>query len=209
MVRRANKKDKRKPVKKRRAIMLIGAEGVNKTERNYFLGFNRRQKNYRVIFAPGSDTDPEGIVKEVIRNKEENGLEAALGDVAYAVFDTDFGKEPQIERARKVAERNGIRLALSNPCFEVWLMLHFRYSTKGYYSNEDVHNDMSKLWPDYRKNLNSFERIQEKESEAIRNAEKLKSFHANTKGKEVKIEHCNPSTDVDRLVKKLIQNPGK
>jgi len=185
--------------------MLIATEGVNKTERNYFLEFNRKQDFYRIVLASGSSTDPIGIVKEAILSYEKFGLETVSGDIAYAVFDTDFGKEMQIEEARSLAKKNGIKLALSNPCFEVWLMLHFRFSTKGYYSNEEVNAEISKIWPDYRKNISSFESIHSQGKTAINRANRLKRFHTET-GAKGEIEYCNPSTDVHRIVELLIDN---
>ena len=47
-------------------------------------------------------------------------------DAVWCVFDVD--EHPQIADARQMARANGIELAISNPCFELWLLLHFRDS---------------------------------------------------------------------------------
>jgi AAA15 family ATPase/GTPase len=44
-----------------------------KTEKMYFSAFNAAQKNYRVVFAPGNDTDPQNMIrtlKEYMREIE-------------------------------------------------------------------------------------------------------------------------------------------
>lgn len=120
------------------------------------------------------------------------------------MFDTDFNKEIQIGKARKLADENGIELILSNPCFEVWLLLHFRYSTRGYQSNHEVLDELRNRWPAYRKNIDSFQYLQDCCEVAINNAKKLEQFNFDNKGTEV-IEECNPSTDVHKLVMRIIK----
>ena len=89
-------------------------------------------------------------------------LEKDAGDLAFVVCDTDFHKEDQIQEARTLAEQNNITLLLSNPCFEIWLLLHFKYSTKPYASNIELLNELQNSWPEYSKNISSFEAITDK-----------------------------------------------
>lgn len=204
MVKRATKKDRKRYTRKRKNVILIATEGKNKTERYYFQEFNRSINDYAIAFSDGNNTDPVKIVRDALNTADKKGIEPGNGDHICAVFDTDFQKEQQIGEARKLAEKNDVELVLSNPCFEVWLILHFRYSTHGYQSNREVLEDLKKHWPDYRKNITSFQQIQARCEEAIGNAEKLRKFHGGNKGTEI-IEKCNPSTDVDKLVTRIIK----
>jgi RloB-like protein len=45
-------------------------------------------------------------------------------DQVWAVFDRD--EHPEVDRAIDEAHAAGISVAHSNPCFELWLVLHFR-----------------------------------------------------------------------------------
>jgi len=54
------------------------------------------------------------------REKEVN----LLYNSVWCVFDVD--DHPRVADARQMAADNGIELAISNPCFELWLLLHFR-----------------------------------------------------------------------------------
>lgn len=92
MVKRASKKKKDKPTREVRKVILVSAEGVNKTEKTYFAEFNRLQKDYHVVFATGNSTDPVNIVSEAVDGVSKNGLDLKQGDIACAVFDVDFGK---------------------------------------------------------------------------------------------------------------------
>jgi hypothetical protein len=47
-------------------------------------------------------------------------------DEFWCVFDVEWPRNhPNLSAARDLARRNGISLAVSNPCFELWLLLHF------------------------------------------------------------------------------------
>ena len=207
MVRRATKKERKSYTKKRNNIILIATEGKNKTEKNYFQGFNKLLKGCNIIFSDGNNTDPVKIVKDAINTARNKDIESQQGDTIFAVFDTDFNKESQISEARKLAEKNDVGLILSNPCFEVWLLLHFRYSTRGYQSNHEVLNELCSLWPVYQKNLKSFQDLYGSLDTAVENATKLKHFHNDIEN--VLVEKCNPSTDVHKLIKQIIDIGSK
>jgi hypothetical protein len=53
------------------------------------------------------------------------GLQAKLGEDEYwMVFDVDHRRDKELSDAASLAKQKGHRLAGSNPCFEVWLLLH-------------------------------------------------------------------------------------
>jgi len=48
-------------------------------------------------------------------------------DEFWCVFDVEWpANHPHLSEAVALAGANGINLAISNPCFELWLVLHFR-----------------------------------------------------------------------------------
>lgn len=202
MVRRANSKTDLNRRRREKSIILLALEGKNKTEKTYFGEFNNANKQYRVLFAKGNNTDPVNIVKDAISSYKKMELEKDAGDLAFVVCDTDFHKEDQIQEARTLAEQNNITLLLSNPCFEIWLLLHFKYTTKQYASNLELLKELEDIWPEYSKNIGSFDGISDRRPLAIDNAKQLKQFHK-LKNQKTYIEKCNPSTDVHILVELL------
>jgi hypothetical protein len=51
-------------------------------------------------------------------------------DECWCVFDVEWPKNhPNLAQALQLAKDHGIRLAVSNPCFELWLILHFEDQT--------------------------------------------------------------------------------
>lgn len=200
---RANRKPRGSHTRERNKIILIATEGRNKTEKTYFREFNRMMNGIKITIATGNNTDPVGIVEDAKKTADNKGIDAASGDKLYAVFDTDFDKIQQIQEARSIARENDINVILSNPCFEVWILLHFQYSTHPFRSNNEVFDELIKEWPEYKKNISSFQSIQNKRETAITNAEKLIEFHQKSSTKP-EIEYLNPATEVHELVKEII-----
>ena len=155
------------------------------------------------MFAEGNSTDSINVVRDAADSFARRGLSAEDGDEAYAVIDTDFGKGNQLRRARQLAESVNVSLILSNPCIEVWFSEHFSYSTRPYKNSREVISSLQKVWPEYSKEMLSFDKVMRLTKTAITNAEKLKSYHLEATGKDDVID-CNPSTDMYRLVQKLI-----
>jgi hypothetical protein len=64
-------------------------------------------------------------------------------DQRWCVFDVEWpGNNPQQHHPRltdaiALAEKRGIRCAVSNPCFDLWLILHFRGYT-AFFDNDEA-----------------------------------------------------------------------
>jgi len=66
---------------------------------------------------------PRRLVEEAVKQKREDRRRDQLADEYWCVFDIDeHGRVPE---AIDMAQANQIRLAISNPCIELWLLLHF------------------------------------------------------------------------------------
>ncbi len=69
--------------------------------------------------------DPLILVKRAIERGKDDEV-----DQCWCVFDVEWpDNHPQLRRAVLLAERHGIQVAISNPCFELWLILHFQDQT--------------------------------------------------------------------------------
>lgn len=59
-------------------------------------------------------------------------------DEFWCIFDVEWPRNhPNLDSALEAARSNDIRLAISNPCFEVWLILHFQ-DQSGWLDNDDA-----------------------------------------------------------------------
>jgi hypothetical protein len=70
---------------------------------------------------------PGKLVSMAVDAHSKAIAEDAEIDEFWCVFDVEWPvNHPDLKDAIDQAHRNGIQLAISNPCFELWLILHFR-----------------------------------------------------------------------------------
>ncbi|MFD3456754.1 RloB family protein [Streptomyces sp. NPDC058691] len=101
----------------KRILVVCGAE---KTEKQYLEGLrdSKRKANIAIKIRIEA-TDPLAVVRAAVRYRD---TDKDAFDECWVVIDVD---EFDLRPANKLAQREGIRIALSNPCFEYWLLLHF------------------------------------------------------------------------------------
>lgn len=117
---RSRKVDLRTP----RNIVLVVVEG--ETERNYFNGLKERDSDIKIVLERPGPADPFRLVKTCIDHMEDKDVNIDDGDLAICAFDMDENPPERIARAAELARENGMIIALSNPCFELWLALHYQ-----------------------------------------------------------------------------------
>ena len=114
-----------------RKRFVIFCEG-EVTEPGYLKALERLHgvQNIAVLDIYESGGTPRTLVERAKKTKTEAGHPAA-GDTEYwCVFDVEAPKpHPGLRDAVVIARDNGIRVAISNPCFELWLVLHYTDQT--------------------------------------------------------------------------------
>ena len=88
-------------------------------------------------------TVAERAVKEARRAKPDS---FEKGDRVWAVFDRD--EHPRFGEAVALCERRGIGVARSDPCFELWLILHEREHDRPC-SPSQAQKELASLRPEY------------------------------------------------------------
>ena len=141
---------------------------------------------------------PRRIVQRAVELKNQANRDAKRRaddnlryDEIWCVFDVD--DHPLIPEATDQAKANGIELAISNPCFELWALLHFQ-DQQAHIERGKVQHLCATHMPRYEKKLD-YEILRPKYSNAVKRAEDLERLHESrgTAG-------ANPSTTVYRLV---------
>jgi len=194
-----------RPTRIRRKLIVLGTEGNNKTEILYFSQLEKKQNRYHFIFASSNNTDPCGIINAAAKEARKQEISNKYGDFSAAVFDMDLdlNKKSNIDNTINLSKKKNVELYSSNPCFELWYLLHFVYSTKSYSCNLEVVKELKKYIPNYEKNRCNFNVLYPLIYEAIANAKKMQQ-----KVKEINCNSAyitnNPNTDVYRLVEKVL-----
>lgn len=105
-------------------MFVLSVEG-RKTEHQYFTIFKKFNKAVRIFCLKKKDrSSPGAVLKEMKKHLKENSL--SKEDEAWIIVDTDNWRPEQLKELfdwSKQSHKYG--LAVSNPCFEYWLLLHF------------------------------------------------------------------------------------
>ena len=123
-------------------------------------------------------------------------------DQVWCVFDVEIPhKNVSLAQALDKAKANRISLAVSNPCFEFWGLLHFKRTGQDFRDCHEVMSAVRKHIRDYAKGMDLYVHLAPKTDDAIANAKSIDSQHS----PETHPAKCNPSTGVHRLVEYLRQ----
>jgi RloB-like protein len=114
-----------------RRQLLVYVEG-ERTEEDYVIFWYRRYRTQVRVTIADEHGVPMTLVDYAIAARREAEWEERRGrgaawDEIWCVFDED--SHPNLDAAIAKAEANGIRLAVSNPCIELWFILHFEDRT--------------------------------------------------------------------------------
>lgn len=192
--------------RKRKSVILIAAEGDNKTECNYFSAFSK--KSFNLKFTRGNETDPVKLAQRLRKEYAEQELTSELNDKVFCVVDEDISplQEKKIEEAKSILKRiNGI-VIVSNPCFEVWYLCHFTVPAKQFVSSKEVIETLQKQHiSTYTKGYpKMYELLSPRTYIAIDNAKKLEKYHRES-GSNLNRYYCQPKTDVYIIVEFLLK----
>ncbi|MFR9723842.1 RloB family protein [Streptomyces sp. MS19] len=175
-----------------RVLVVCGAKA---TEADYLNGLVRHLSNpavtVRVKTKPGS---PSQLVAHAsdLWNQDRDGF-----DQVWCVTDVD--EYTDLDQALAAAHRAGIGLAVSNPCFELWLLLHFRDHTAYCPNYRALRAALAKHLPRYDKARLDFRDFASGWQAAVPRARQL--------APEDKEHGVNPATGVWRLVEQITRQP--
>jgi RloB-like protein len=111
----------------RRKELLVLVEG-DVTEEGYLLFWRRRFRRLALVEVHEFHGTPMSLVEKAVELKAAEEREARRGrgpahDEVWCVFDVDV--HPHLQEAIALASKKEINLAISNPCIELWFLLHF------------------------------------------------------------------------------------
>ena len=180
-------------------VVLIVCEGL--TEVTYFDNYKSKLKTFGIEVKAISDehNDPIGIVKDAIKKLKEEKAEHT-----WCVFDRDHHTQHQLNQAKQLAEKNKIHIAFSNPCFEIWLLLHFKYSSAPYRNYDELEKALKQIpeLSSYQKETCYFNKLLPLWQTAVKNSKKLILEHK-TSGNSQYSVNSNPSTSIHEVVEFL------
>jgi hypothetical protein len=114
------------PVRPSRRSLLVFTEG--KVTEEVYLNFYRRRHRGVNVTVDRFHGPPLSLVERAVsvkknEEREERRKRTWAPDEIWCVFDVDT--HPRIEEATALAAEDGIKVAISSPCIELWFVLHF------------------------------------------------------------------------------------
>ena len=197
---------RRHPTREPRRVLRVLTEGKT-TEPGYLSRWARRNDRNDRIHLDLSDTGmtPDALVRRarehVRRNRQSKRADPDFDEI-WCVFDTD--EHPNLPGAIDDARRSGIEVAVSNPCFELWLVLHVEDQTAHVHRHE-VQRRANELGLSDGKKITdaAWSRLIEAFETAKQRARALDERHEGNDSP----PRSNPSTDVWRLADRIRHAP--
>jgi len=110
-------------------LIVIAAEGTE-TEERYFEdlaagdAYRNRRVHVEILKRPTTASSPDHIIEQLDAFRKEYKLKQA--DELWMVIDFDRWGNRKLSRISTQCMQKQYLLAVSNPCFELWLLLHIK-----------------------------------------------------------------------------------
>ncbi len=208
MTRKFSTKDRDEENLREKIKILIVAEGKNnKTEKNYFNSFRKPNGKYDLLArGSGGPTDPLHMKERFEELWKHEELSSSNGDLGFIVLDLDCNKVDKTKAStiKPLSMQLGqnVSFIVSNPCFEVWFLLHFRYSMRSFMSSDKVIDELEKYIPNYKKSKDISSTIAGNLDTALDNADRLNNRY-DSENLDWPSDKCNPRTDVPTIIHTL------
>jgi hypothetical protein len=187
---------------KRIVIVVEGTETEN-------LYFEDMKKDFHIptvkisIIDSDGKTAPFQIIERAIMTRENFKTRQEWEedeDELWCVFDTEDGSNASgLLEAYSKADREEIKLAVSNPSFEYWYLLHYEETGREFLNADAVISRLRRFMKEYEKNKSVYSKIKRYLTvAALPHAQRLRSCNPSLWS-----EKGNPSTGVDILVEKI------
>ena len=135
-------------------LFVVACEGA-KREKEYFerLGQGSRRLKVQVLSpdntkeveknAANASSAPKWVMDRLVKYIEKEGVNVETGDIVWIIMDVDRWPKEQLYELCETCRQSRWGIALSNPCFEVWLYMHV----------EDIHQAQSKTCREFKQEL--------------------------------------------------------
>lgn len=184
-----------------RKITWIYTNG--KTEKNYFDLQKIAHKDKRNLKICPICKEGRGIKNILEKIKREcDGRSLRSGDKIFCVVDVDALTDMEIQGAFRIKPKY-VELILSNPDFELWLLLHFQQYNTRITKDETMVKVRNHLHEYCKPEIEPFfSRLRENEQIAITNARLLRRQHLGGRV-DLNSRGANPHTFVDNIIEFL------
>ena len=151
-----------------RSILIIATEG-EKTEPLYFRLFRNNRNFVLHILGSRKKTSPLQVFNAALSASKKMHIKSR--DEVWIVIDKDSWQTDRLNELCVKCAENHFELAVSNPNFEYWLLLHFEEGNSIKTAHECMHR-LTRYLPNYRKNKLELQKLSPLVRDAVVHARK-------------------------------------
>lgn len=126
MPRKKRPLDRTTGIERDASIVVVACEDKYAVKQ-YFAKFRTRRTQFKVLPTDDCKSNPRAVIDRLHDYKREYAQEE--GDEFWFCIDTDHWirghHQRELSQVLQECRQSGYGIAISNPCFEVWLLLHF------------------------------------------------------------------------------------
>ncbi len=113
-------------ISKKPLIIICSEGGMKSSEYYYFRNFKSR--DLRIQFSTGNSTDPEGMLKDLLKYIENEDVKSEDNVRIFLLMDTDLNNDriKRIMNIEKKCNKHKIEIITSSPTFEIWYLMHYK-----------------------------------------------------------------------------------
>lgn len=127
MPRKTRRLDRDGGVVRDASLIVIASEDTYAVQ-HYLTKFHTRRVQFKVLPTVDGHSSPEAVLERLDQYRAEHQL--ADGDELWACIDLDHWADPNhvanLRSAQRQARQKGYQFAISRPCFEFWILMHFQ-----------------------------------------------------------------------------------
>ncbi len=184
-----------------RPHLLVFVEGL-RTEERYIGDWSRRFRQGILVTIDSFRGTPISIVTRAVEKQREEKRNERRGrgrsyDEIWCVFDVD--EHLELPRAFDLARRHQISVAVSNPCIELWFLLHFEDQRAWLDRHVAQQRSRDLLQCGKVLSIEALDALFERHEEAVHRAMNLDRHHENAGSPPGE----NPSSSVWRLIEAI------
>lgn len=184
-----------------RRELLVFTEG-ERTEEGYVIHWRRAFRDRVIVTVDEFHGGPLPLVDRAVTAKRAEASEERRGrgrshDEVWCVFDRD--EHPNVPEALEKAAANGIGAALSNPCIELWFILHFGDQTANLGRDEAQSRAKSLLGCEKTLTPKALTELEGRFEDARTRARQLDEKHLGDDSP----RHANPSSNLWELIDRI------
>lgn len=187
--------------KNKNPLIVLCVEGEkNSSEYSYFRHYTNR--NLRIKFSTGGNTDPKGMLEDLIKYINNEDIISEDNCRIFLVLDTDLSDKriKEIKEIEQKCKENNIEIITSSPTFEIWYLMHFRDNKLKFSTSKDVKKELERVNGSYSEKMDMYPLIKDLTIKAKSTAQSIEQIVA--RNNEELLE-SNPHTSIYKVLEAI------